>query len=169
MVCRGDSAKCAYGWCRPMNAATNLAQFALYSVHIAFDIQLPIQRFSAPSTPSSRNRPRAKKCAQSHREVAKSVQVKSRFWGTTLTPPWPGDESARSRTRWLLDRKPWHKSNGVRAIGGQTARSASRKCAESNAHEKGRDALPLTFVSSWSTKLAAGLDDVLPQERRSRP
>src|SRR5271170_3690878 len=87
----------------------------------------------------------------------------------TLTPPWAGDDSARSRTRWLLDRKPWLEANGVRANGGQIARSGPRKCAERNAHEKGRDALPLTFVSSWSTTLAAGFTEVLPQQRRSHP
>jgi hypothetical protein len=64
-------------------------------------------------------------------------------------------------------KKPWHEGNCVNANAGQTARSGARKCAERNAHEKGRDALPLTFVSSWSTTLAAHFDDVLPQECRS--
>jgi len=65
--------------------------------------------------------------------------------------------------------RSWHESNAVRAKTGQIARSEPRKGAERNAHEKGRDALPLTFVSSWSTTLAAGFDDVLPHERRSHP
>jgi hypothetical protein len=64
-------------------------------------------------------------------------------------------------------KKAWRKSIAVRANVGQIARSGPRKCAERNAHEKGRDALPLTFVSSWSTTPAAGFDDVLPHERRS--
>ena len=51
----------------------------------------------------------------------------------------------------------------------QTARSGSRKCAERNAQEKGKDALPLTFVSSWSTMLAADFDDVSPHDHRSHP
>ena len=63
--------------------------------------------------------------------------------------------------------KPWHESNNVRANVGQTARSGPRKCAERTAHEKGRDALPLTFVSSWSTTLAAGFNNVSPHEYRS--
>jgi hypothetical protein len=65
--------------------------------------------------------------------------------------------------------KAWRKSIAVRANVGQIARSGPRKCAERNAHEKGRDALPLTFVSSWSTMLAARFDDVLPCERRNHP
>jgi hypothetical protein len=63
--------------------------------------------------------------------------------------------------------KPWRDANLVRANTGQIARSGPRKCAERNAPEKGRDALPLTFVSSWSTTLAADFNDVSPQECRS--
>jgi hypothetical protein len=36
-------------------------------------------------------------------------------------------------------------------------------------HENRGDALPLTSVSGWSTTLAAGFDDILPQERRNHP
>ena len=61
-------------------------------------------------------------------------------------------------------RKPRREVNPVRADSGQIARSGPRKCAESNADEKGRDALPLTFVSSWSTTLAAGFGDAFPQD-----
>jgi hypothetical protein len=63
--------------------------------------------------------------------------------------------------------KPWHESNGIRSNSAQIARSGPRKCAERTAHEKGREALPLTFVSSWSTTLAAGFNDVSPHEYRS--
>jgi hypothetical protein len=58
----------------------------------------------------------------------------------TLTPAWAGEESACSQEHYLLEEKTWHKSNGVRANAAQIARSGPRKCAEWNAHEKGRDA-----------------------------
>jgi len=116
--------------------------------------------FRHSSPPFDLSRAHAKNVVLNHSQIAKSERLESEFLGMTLTPPWAGDESARSQTQRLLDEKPWHESNGVRANSSQIARSGPRKCAERNAHEKGRDALPLTFVSSWSTKLAAGFNDV---------
>jgi hypothetical protein len=91
------------------------------------------------------------------------------IWRWHLPRLLPVTNLLEARSTGCSTEKSRLEANAARANTDQIARSEPRKCAERNAHEKGRDAWPLTFVSSWSTTLAAGFDDVLPQERRSHP
>jgi len=72
-----------------------------------------IRRHTAPDSTLFNSRQRRlteaihapKPAAQNHGQIAKSERLKSDYWDMTLTPPWAGDESARSQAQHLLDEK----------------------------------------------------------------